>query len=370
MILKGMCGPSEFIRQVTGMKSWYGIGIVILVLGLLALPVSAAGENTFPVLDNQVQVRQAHLVWKVAEQESGMAAAIGYIDSLEGTDCTKLFAIYLEFAATAGTIGSLDTHIGLNAAVRKLVQNGVEFRLEALKQMLAGKGKLTDLRTAIKDAAGKDKAKISALELAYWDTRASLTIENFLTRVDRAQKVLDALKAKGFDTTQPQATLDAIKGKKGDMQAALDARDADQVRAVWTQIHDLSKQLVAQVKDLQVRVPEEKKVQFWINAGDRAIERSGPVLSDLELLGIDTSTLKPSLAAAKDDLQAAKTAFAVGNLKTAEQALKALRSDFKDLADAYRDLVGEKNLSEKNLLEVRSMAGALDATVKEMQEIA
>jgi hypothetical protein len=356
--------------EVIPMKFRYVFGIAILIFGFLAIPVNATAERSFSVLDNQVQVRQAHLAWKAAEQESGMQAAIKYIDSLDGADTAKLTALYREFVTTADTIGSLDTHAGLNAAIRRLIQGGVEFRLEATTQMVAGKGSWSDLRAAIRAGLENDKTKFDALELAYWNIRVSLTLENFQTRVDRAQQVLDALKTKGYITAQPQSTLDAIKVKKGELQAALESRDTDRIRILWTEIHDLSRQLAAQVKDLQIKVPGEKKVQFWINVGDRAIERAGQTMNDLDRLGIDTSSLKPVLGAAKDDLQAAQNAFTAGDLVTAEQALRELRSDLKDLAGMYRKLVKDENLFGKTLKEIRSVAGALDSTADQMKEVA
>jgi hypothetical protein len=350
-------------------KCVFSIVMAMLAIGLMAIPACAT-DTTFPVLDNQVAVRQAHLAWKIAEQESGMQSAIGYIGTLEGADTSKLSAIESEFSSIASTVGSLDTHAGLNSVVHKLVQKGIEFRLEGVRQMVAGKGSWTDLRAAISAGLDRDAAAIDALELAYRNTRTDLTLENFHTRVDRAQKVLDALKAKGYDTAPAQATLDAIRAKEAALKAALESQDTDQVRTVWAELNDLSKQLAAQVKDLQVQVPQEKKIRFWIGVGTRAVDRAGQVIGDLERLGIDTSTLEPVLDKARNHLKVAQDAAASGDLTGAQLALSDLRTDFRDLAGAYRDLAGKEKLTGKSLREARSMAGALDSAADQIKEIA
>jgi hypothetical protein len=339
---------------------------LVLAFTLLALP-AAAVDTTYPILDNQVTVRQAHLAWQAAVYETKMQATIDYLASLSG-DTARLSSILSQFQSEAGQVSSVNTHVGLNTLLRELSDLVRQFKAETRIQLVATKGKPAELLAKI-DEAVKNNPELATLEANYWSERETDRLENHRIRVDRAQKVLDALKGRGYDTGAAQATLDQIRGMERELADALASRDNARIQAVNRAIADLWRTLIQQVRDLQVQVPEGSRVSYWIHVGERIMGRVDLINNDLETLGVDTSTLDPLITAAKGDLSAARSASSSGDLAGAKTYLQAFREDLKDLRDAYRSLLSVGAVTGKAAESVESLAAALDSTITQMEDM-
>jgi hypothetical protein len=334
---------------------------------MLALPVAAAGTNTAnPVLDNQVNSRIAHLTWKSAVRETEMGASIAYISSLNGTSTSTLSSLLSEFQQKESQIGSLTTHIGVNNLIRDIEQVNAPFRQELRTQMKAGRGRPAELRSQV-DAAVQGDGRLATLESSYWTTRSSDELANFDLHVQRSQGVIDTLKAKGYDTTAAQAKLGEITAKRSALESALALHDKTQIPVVQQQVVSLWQQLAVIVKDLQVQVPQNTKIQFHINEGNRAVARADMVNADLKSLAIDTTQAEQYTAAARSDLAAAQASLTGGNPDTAKSSLEAAKQDLRNLSLAYRDIAKRYQVPAEAASEAPATAAALDSMVTSME---
>jgi len=152
------------------------------------------------------------------------------------------------------------------------------------------------------------------------------------------------------------------------LEGALNGRDNIKILQVHLEILDLSKELHKIVRDLQVEIPQEMRVKFWINVGDRVVERTDTIISELATLGIDVTELREIHSKAKTDLKKAQDEFNVGNLEEAIDALKDLKTDFIELRDAYEELVFGGVLSGDTKVKVESTSAVLSDTIKDMEE--
>lgn len=338
----------------------------MLVLAMLAVPFAAAAENSYPVMDNNVDSQKAHLTWKAAVRETEMTASVGYVATLNGTSTATLDSLVSQYTGQEAQIAGLSTHIGLNNLLRDMNQVNVQFRHELRAQMKNGKGRAAELKAQV-DAAVQSNADLASLENTYWSMRTTNELENFDTRVERAASSLTVLKAKGYDTTAAQAKLDEIKAQRPLLESALNSHDRTQIQAVQQQILTLSQQLAQIVKDLQVQVPQEKKIQFHISEGNRAVARADMVNADLKSLGIDTTSAEQYTAAAKTDLAAAQSSLDAKDLTGAQASLDTAKADLKSLAQAYRDIAKRFQDDAATAATLSSTAQALDSTTASME---
>ena len=85
-------------------------------LALMILSFTAAAQE-FPVLDRQVEIRQAHLEWQIKKLEVGMQATLDYIQGISNVSgAGELSAIMNTFREQNDNRLVLTTHVGLNNA--------------------------------------------------------------------------------------------------------------------------------------------------------------------------------------------------------------------------------------------------------------
>jgi bifunctional DNA-binding transcriptional regulator/antitoxin component of YhaV-PrlF toxin-antitoxin module len=152
------------------------------------------------------------------------------------------------------------------------------------------------------------------------------------------------------------------------LEGALNGRDNIKILQVHLEILDLSKELRKIVRDLQVEIPQEMRVKFWMNVGDRVVERTDTIISELATLEIDVTELRVIHSKAENDLEKAQDEFNAGNLEEAIDALKDLKTDFIELRDAYEELVFGGVLSGDTKVKVESTSAVLSDTIKDMEE--
>ncbi|RZN36906.1 MAG: hypothetical protein EFT35_07420 [Methanophagales archaeon ANME-1-THS] len=341
--------------------------VLIVILALSSTCVSVVSAEDFPVLDKEVEIRQAHLKWTAAIYETSMNAVIAYIDEIsEGTGTSELISLRDDFKAQTEKIGTLTTHVALNNALRQLAQITTDFRLETRKQMDEHNGRYLELVNRVETALDENQEELDSLKNTYWEKREENTLAIFDIRVNRAQTILDTLQTKGYDTGEAQKKLDEIKAKRSGLEAALAAKDNLAIAQVHLEILSLSKELARIVRDLQVMIPQEVRVKHWLHVGDRVVAWTATIIAELETLGIDVAQLQSIHSQAETDLEKAHDAFDAHNFDEAIDALNDLKTDLIKLRDAYEELVFSGVLSGDMKRTVEATSAALDDTIKDM----
>ena len=340
----------------------------ILTLTICFIAAGSAFAADFPILTKQVEIRQAHLEWKSAGQEIGMETIIAYINEIsENAGAAQLSSLLDGFKNQSQTMQTLTTHVAFNNAFKQLRKITTDFRLETRKQMKEHKGKASALISKIKIALEEKQSELDGLKDAFLAVGKNNSLEIFDIRVNHAQEVLNALSANGYDITAAQAKLDEIKNKRSSLESALDEQDNTKIRQVHLEILNFSKELRQIVRDLQVEVPKNKMIKHWTHVGDRVVERTNTIISELETLGIDTTTLRGIHSQAEVDLEKARNEFDAGNFEEAINALKDLKTDLIELRDAYEVLVSGDVLPKNMENKIEATINALDNTVGKME---
>ena len=337
-----------------------------ILFGLVLFAGNAfAIDTNFPILDRQVEIRQAHLEWLVAVQETSMNAIIEYIGEING-ETSKLSSLLSSSQTQTEKIKTLTTHIALNNAIRQLKQITVDFKTETKKQMDEKNGKVLQLLSRIKTALDENKIELGELKDAYWKVRKDNVLEIFDTRVNRAKDILDKLDKYGYDISEAQKKLGEIENKRSDLEEALGKKDNNAIHQTRIEILNLSKELVQIVRDLQVKIPQKAKIRYRVGLGERVVERTEIIISELETLGIDVAELKEIHKKAEADSKEARDKFTAGDLEGAVESLKKLKADFIELKEVYKELIFGEELSEETETMLESTMNSIDSAVKEM----
>ena len=222
--------------------------ILLLLVSCLIPGAVAAGE--YPILDNQMETRHAHITWTLTIQEISMEAVVDYVDEVsEGNGTATLSAILTEFRSKMAEVGSYTTHIGLNNFLRDLKDTTTSFRTESRSRMNDYDGKGIVLLIRIAERLADSQGRLDSLRNQYWATRKANVLQNFDIRVERAQTVLDRLTERDYDTSATQAELDEIKTLRSDLEAALDAMDNVRILEVSLDAIERSIALAQTIRD-------------------------------------------------------------------------------------------------------------------------
>lgn len=346
--------------------TWRIIACIAVLAAVLAVPALAAETDYgYPKLDTSVASQKAHIAWKAAERETEMSASIVYIGTLNGTNTAALESLLVQYRSQEAQVTTLSTHSGLDNLLRDMNQVNRQFRQELRSQMAAGRGRPADLKAQV-DAAVRGNPALASLESTYWSTRATGELANFDTRVQRADTVLSNLTEKGYDTTQAQAKLMEITALRGTLEQALGSHDHGQIQAVQEQVRTLFLDLGQIVKDLQVQIPQERRIQFHIAEGNRAVARAEMINADLRSLNIDTLLAEQYTGAARTSLAAAQAALDADDTEGARTQLGAARQDLKSLAQAYREIAERYKSDAATASTLTATAAALDSTAASM----
>jgi hypothetical protein len=343
--------------------------LVVALLISLSLSSIVVGEEDFPILDKQIEIRQAHLAWLYAIHEIGLKASIDYIDVISnGTGVDDLNSYLSDFQNQYDIITSITTHVGLNNAIRQIKQITKDFRQELRSQITTYSGNGLTLLNEIKLAIEDNQTYIDGLESQYWTVKKTNDLDIFDMRVDRAQDILDKLKNRGYNITEAQNKLNEIIDKRTDLEAALDQKDYDEIGKVLREIHDLSKELRRIVQDLQIDIPTPLRTRFWIRVGERVLDRTSTIINELERLGIETSELKQIHSNAQANLTLAQDLYESGDINGSIDALHDLKANFIELKETYLDLIFGEDLTETLETAVELTSEALDRTIDEMDK--
>ncbi len=242
------------------------------------------------------------------------------------------------------------------------------FKNELQTQRDAYHGTAIALRWAIQTALDENATMLDGLKNAYWSLRTTDELAIFDLRVDNAQTILNTLSDKGYNTTEAQGILDGIQAMRTDLEAALNAHDQTAVHAVNVRIYDQSVILRATVRALQVQVPQELRLRYWIEVGGRALNRTAVILSELEGLGLNVTKLQATQDQAVIDLGRAQQSYLAGDLTGTRSALSDLRLDLLSMREAYHDLILGGAVSGMEKTTVEHVVTALDDTTVGLAE--
>ena len=338
--------------------------VILLLLASCLLP-GVATASEYPVLDNQVETRQAHLKWLLTLQEVSMEAVVEYIEEIsEGKGTSELGDILAEFSEAAEDVESYTTHVGLNNFIRGLKDVTRSFSSETRSRMSEYDGKALVLVVRIGEKIAENQDQLDALKDHYWADREENVLENFDIRVERAQGVLDVLEERGYDVSEAQDKLDEISALRGDLQSALEERDGLEILEASLDALELSRELAEIVWNLQVEVPPSRIVKHWMNVGQRVVERCDVIIDELESLGLDTEGLEAIHGEAEHHLAEIQTRLEGGDIEGAVDALRELKDDMLELCNAYLDLVFPEGVPD----ELEEAMGALAERLEEIAE--
>jgi len=346
-------------------KTLFVVGILLTLL----LSTVVVGEEDYPILDMQIEIRQAHLSWLYAIHEVSFVACINYVDDISNkTGTTDLNSLLQDFQDQYDLIETLNTHVGLNNAIRQIKDITRDFRQELRDQLNLYSGNGLILLSEIKTALTNNQSYFDTFEDQYWDIKKTNDLAIFDMRVDHAQDILDILVNRGYNTTEAQDKLDEIIAKRTDLVDALDERNYGEIGVVLREIYNLSKELRQIVKDLQIDIPRPIRTRFWIRVGERVLDRTSTIISELEKLGIDTTELVEIHSYAETNLTLAQNKYESGDINGSIDSLHDLKQNFIDLKDAYLDLVFGGELSDTLESAVELTSEALEDTIEQMEK--
>ncbi len=344
--------------------------LVLLLLLTSCLVPGVATASDFPVIDNQVETRQAHLRWLLTIQEVSMEAVVDYIVEIsEGNGTAQLVQHLNEYIVGLDDIDSYTTHIGLNNFLKDLKDITGDFRSESRRLINEHNGKVLTLLVRINDRISENEDKIGELKDQYWGTRKANVLENFDTRVERAQGVLDILEEREYEVTEAQAKLDEVIALRDDLAATLDAGDNLEIIRVSRDALELSRDLAEIVRSLQVRVSASRRLTRLVNVGERVVERTDVIIGELKSLELDISELEEINAKAEVHLADAKAKLEEGDYEGTADALRSLKDDMLELRDAYVDLVFPEGMPESIGAAFEALGEKLAETAGKMEEI-
>ena len=343
------------------------IFILLLITSCLLPGVVTAGD--YPVLDNQVETRRAHLKWILTLQKISMEAVVEYIDEISGGEgVSGLESLLSEFAGQIDDIDSYTTHVGLNNFLRGLKSTTGSFRIESREQMQNYDGKALVLMVRIGETLAENQGQIDDLKDHYWDIRKGNVIENFDIRVERAQSVLGLLEERGYDVSEAQAKLADINELRDGLEAAIIARDNLEIISVSVDSLELSRELAEIVRALQVEIPLSRALRHWVNVCSRVVDRSGLIIEELKNLGLDTESLEAIYGEAESNLALVETSLESGDFATAITALQEFTENLIELCDAYVDLVFPEGVPDAFKEALTTMVARLEGIAENLEE--
>ena len=335
-----------------------------ILIALLCCTVSADANATVSS-PNTIATRQAHLAWTALEKETEMKAAITYVTTLFGTDTMNMSADLTVFQGEETQIPAAASDADLADLISDMKNTTALFRNDTSMQMTIGQGKGDELGRQIVSATANNPY-ITDKQNAYWSTRSTGTLADFDAWVTNSQQVLDGLNANGYDTAAAQRTLDKISISRRDVQSAFGSRSESTVASVSQQLLAQTQGFSGQVTAAQGQVPEGVQEQFFIDQGNRAVERADKVNYDLTMILIDIGPADPALSKTKTDLVSSRKELNTGNFGATRTPLRLVRQDFVDLSQAYRDVTHTSDLPPALTAELNSMAQRLGTTADQM----
>jgi hypothetical protein len=347
-----------------------------MLLALVALPAHASAAassqpnpstviiDTFPIFDNQINVRQAHIAWLAAKEDVGMQATIAYITSVNGST-TTLSAIHENFRQSQARVGMADSSEALDSTLQDFRRITQAFNDETAVQLKTSKGNAGDLRISMQSALA-ESASVRSLEVQYWQTRTTTELEDFDLWTVRAGEMLTALWGNGYEITAAQEKLTEITTMRNELATTLSTRDNTGIEQAHKKIHTASIGFAQTVRGLQVNVSHDTNLRQKIELGGAVMTRARMVNADLKMRGLMNGSAENYVSAGTTQLSVASVQLDTGNTDGAKATLMQFRSTVQSLRDSYRYVLVKEDLPQPTAQGVLSVAQALDITAARM----
>jgi len=349
---------------------WLFLAVIFLPSGASAAPgpqVSDAGmgsSDTFPLMENQLVVRQALLTYLAVKEEVGMQATIRYIGLRNGsTDTLSILMVRTDASALA--ISSAGSETALDRELENLRDITRSFREETDLQMRAINGNPDELR-AEAQSAGEGSSALQVLLNKYWQVRENTELSDFDLRVVQAQKTLGTLLENGHEITPAQEKLEEIITMRTELATALRARNNAGIELAHKKIHATSIEYAQIIRNLRAMASTDTRLGQTIDQGIGVMTRSGMVNANLNHSGIDTTRAEELVMKGKTQILVVQNLSHDSDIVGARASLSEFQNTLIALRNIYRGILINEDLPQATAQGVLSVAQSLDVTAAQI----
>jgi hypothetical protein len=349
---------------------WLLLAVISLPSGALAVSspqVSDAGRgfsDTFPIMENQLVVRQALLNYLAVKEEVGMQATIRYISIHHGSTGT-LSALMMRTDTSVLALSSAGSDTVIDSELDNLRGITRSFRGETDRQIQAVNGNPDELRAEVQSAV-ESSSTLQVLLDRYWRVRENTELADFDQRVIRAQETLGILSENGHELTPAQKKLTEIISMRTELAMALRARNDAGIELAHKKIHVTSIQYAQMIRNLRSSASTDTRLGLTIDQGMGVMTRSGMMNANLGQSGINTAYAEEYVTQGKTQILAAQNLFRDSDNDGAKASLSEFRKTLKDLRDTYRGILVNEDLPQATAQGVLSVAQSLDVTAAQI----
>jgi len=329
--------------------------------------VSEAGtgsSDTFPIMENQFAVRQAHLAYLAAKEEVGMQAMIRYIASSNGSTGT-LTSLMGKADTSARVISSTGSDTVLDSELENLRGITLSFRGETDQQVQVIGGNPDELRANVLSAVD-GSSQLQQLLDNYWQVRETTELADFDLRVTRAQETLGTLLENGHEITPAQEKLEEIVTMRTELATALRARNNAGIELAHKKIHATSIEYARIIGSIRTTASTDTRIGQTIDQGIGVMTRSAMVNANLDHSGIDTTRAEDFVTQGKLQILTAQNQSEDRDAEGTRASLSEFRNTLKALRDTYRGILVNEDLPQTTAQGVLSVAQSLDVTAAQI----
>jgi hypothetical protein len=349
---------------------WLLLAVTFLPSGASAasgLPVTDAingTSDTFPLMEDPFDVRQAQISYLAFKEEVGMRETVQYIALRNGSPAT-LSSLMEKADTSVLAIGSAGSDQALEYELENLRGITHAFRDETDLRMRAISGNPDELRVVVQNAA-ESSSQLHLFLDRYWQVRESSELADFDQRVIRAQETLGTLRENSYEITPAQEKLEEIVTMRTELATALRTRNNAGIELAHKKIHATSIEYARIIRDLRTSASTDTQLGLTIDQGIGVMTRSGMVNANLDQSGIDTSRADELVTRGKTQILTAQNLSRNGDPAGVRASLSEFRDTLKALRDNYRDILINEELPQTTAHGVLSVAQSLDVTAAQM----
>ena len=349
---------------------WLLLAVISLPSGVSAAitpQVSDAGTgpyDTFPLMEDQFVVRQAHLAYLAVKEEVGMQATIRYIASRNGSTGT-LSTLMIKADTAVLAISSAGSDEVLDAELENIRDITRLFRTETDRQMKAVSGNPDVLRTEVQSAV-ESSSELQLLMDKYWRIRENAELAAFDQRVVRAQGTLGTVLENGHEIAPAQEKLTEIITMRTELATALRTRNNAGIELAHKKIHATSVEYARIIGNLKTAATTDTRIEQTIDQGIGVMTRSGMVNTNLAQSGIDTARAEELVLQGKIQVLAVQNQSRNSDGDGTRASLSEFRDTLKALRDTYRGILVNEDLPQATAQGVLSVAQSLDVTAAQI----
>ncbi|MDO9325066.1 MAG: hypothetical protein Q7T80_08950 [Methanoregula sp.] len=346
-----------------------------MLLALVALPAHASAASplqtpatviidTFPIFENQLTVRQAHIAWLAAKDDVEMQATLAYLPSVNGTTAT-LISIHEDFRQLQAHAATADSQETFDALLQDYCGITQSFRKETAIQMKVSHGIYNSLRQSTQSALAAS-VPVRSAEVHYWEIREQTDLADFDQRVERSGAMLTTLRGNGYEITAAQEKLTEIIAMRNELATTLNTRNNTGIERTRKKIHTASIGFAQTIRGLRINVSQDTIFRQNIEQGSAVMIRASLVNTKLKINGMNNASNERYVSAGTAQLAVAAAQLDNRNLEGAKETLLQFRSTVQSLRDSYRTILIREDLSQPVAQDVLSVAQALDITAARM----